>query len=122
MIIDCFCVVMKKDIFLAGTETSSAALQWAMAEMMNKEGVLKRVKEEIDEVVGTNRLVSESDIPNLRYLQAVVKEVLRLHPTAERGFVWKKGPRFLQDWQSLLFVPLSLVSILFNSTFQKIMT
>lgn len=78
----CFCVVMKKDIFLAGTETSSAALQWAMAEMMNKEGVLKRVKEEIDEVVGTNRLVSESDITNLRYLQAVVKEVLRLHPTA----------------------------------------
>ncbi|KAG4913028.1 hypothetical protein JHK82_053612 [Glycine max] len=70
------------DIFLAGTETSSAALQWAMAEMMNKEGVLKRVKEEIDEVVGTNRLVSESDITNLRYLQAVVKEVLRLHPTA----------------------------------------
>lgn len=99
-----------------------SGLQWAMAEIMNNPGVFEKVKAEINTVVGTNRLVNEPDIPNLRYLQAVVKEVLRLHPTAERGFVWKKGPRFLLDWQSLLFVPLSLVSILFNSTFQKIMT
>ncbi|KAK7336613.1 hypothetical protein VNO77_17159 [Canavalia gladiata] len=70
------------DIFLAGTHTSSAALQWAMAEIMNNQRVLKKLKAEIDEVVGTNRLVSESDLPNLHYLQAVVKEVLRLHPTA----------------------------------------
>ncbi|RDY01615.1 Cytochrome P450 93A3, partial [Mucuna pruriens] len=71
-----------KDIFLAGTDTSSTALEWAMAEIMNNPGVLKKVRAEIDAVVGTSRLVNESDVPNLRYLQAVVKEVLRLHPTA----------------------------------------
>lgn len=70
------------DIFLAGTDTSSAALQWAMAEILNKPVVLKKVRAEIDAVVGTSRLVNESDVPKLRYLQAVVKEVLRLHPTA----------------------------------------
>ncbi|KAL2320827.1 hypothetical protein Fmac_029796 [Flemingia macrophylla] len=70
------------DIFLAGTDTSSAALQWAMAEMMNNPRVLRKVKAEIDAVVGSSRLVNESDVPNLPYLHAVVKEVLRLHPTA----------------------------------------
>jgi len=71
-----------KDIFLAGTDTSATASEWAMAEIMNNPGVLTKVREEIDAVVGCSRLVTESDLPNLRYLQAVVKEVLRLHPTA----------------------------------------
>lgn len=70
------------DIFLAGTDTSSAALQWTMAEILNNPGVLKKVRAEIDAVVGTSRLVNESDVPNLLCLQAVVKEALRLHPTA----------------------------------------
>ncbi|KAE9593655.1 hypothetical protein Lal_00036610 [Lupinus albus] len=70
------------DIFLAGTETSSVASQWAMAEIMNHPQVLKKLREEIDSVVGTCRLVNESDIPKLHYLKAIVKEVLRLHPTA----------------------------------------
>jgi len=53
-----------------------------MAEIMNNPGVLTKVREEIDAEVGSSRLVTESDLPNLPYLQAVVKEVLRLHPTA----------------------------------------
>ncbi|MED6158016.1 hypothetical protein PIB30_028835 [Stylosanthes scabra] len=70
------------DIFLAGTDTSSVALQWSMAEILNHPTILKKLKAEIDGVVGSTRLVNESDVPNLPYLQAVVKEVLRLHPTA----------------------------------------
>lgn len=53
-----------------------------MAEIMNNPGVLKKIKAEVEAVVGTTRLVKESDVPNMPYLQAVVKEVLRLHPTA----------------------------------------
>ncbi|XP_057438725.1 3,9-dihydroxypterocarpan 6A-monooxygenase-like [Lotus japonicus] len=70
------------DIFLAGTDTSSVALQWAMAEIMNNPRILNKLKAEIDAVVGASTLVKESDIPNLPYLQAIVKEVLRLHPPA----------------------------------------
>ncbi|KAI3806511.1 hypothetical protein L1987_22418 [Smallanthus sonchifolius] len=43
---------------------------------------MKKAVEEIDQVVGKNRLVQESDIQNLPYLRSIVKESFRLHPTA----------------------------------------
>lgn len=55
-------------------------MQWTIAELINHPDVFKKVKEEIDSVVGKTRLVEESDIPSLPYLQAVVKEALRLYP------------------------------------------
>ncbi|GKD53578.1 cytochrome P450 93A3-like protein [Tanacetum coccineum] len=42
---------------------------------------MKKAAKEIHQVVGKDRLVQESDIPNLPYLQAIVKETFRLHPT-----------------------------------------
>lgn len=58
-------------------------MQWAMAELMNHPEVFKRVRNEIESVIGTTkRLVEEEDIPQLPYLQAVVKETLRLYPSA----------------------------------------
>ncbi|XP_068638020.1 3,9-dihydroxypterocarpan 6A-monooxygenase-like [Aristolochia californica] len=70
------------DIFTAGTETSSKALLWALAELINHPPIFQKAREEIESVVGNNRLVEESDIPNLPYLQAIVKETLRIHPVA----------------------------------------
>lgn len=67
---------------MAGTDTSSAAMQWAMGELINHPKAFRKLREEINAVVGTNRLVKESDIPNLPYLRAVIKETLRLHPSA----------------------------------------
>ncbi|KAL4597975.1 hypothetical protein ACB092_11G027200, partial [Castanea dentata] len=68
------------DIFLVGTDTSSATMQWAMGELINKPQALNKLREEINEVVKPNRLVKESDIPNLPYLRVVIRETLRLHP------------------------------------------
>ncbi|WJZ99444.1 hypothetical protein VitviT2T_017890 [Vitis vinifera] len=70
------------DILLAGTDTQSVATQWAMAELINRPRVFNKLREEIDSIVGSTRLVKESDVPNLPYLQAVVKETLRLHTSA----------------------------------------
>ncbi|KAD3337063.1 hypothetical protein E3N88_32583 [Mikania micrantha] len=70
------------DIFLAGTDTSSKTIEWALAELINHPNIMKKAVEEIDQVVGKNRLLQESDIPNLPYLQSIVKETLRLHPVA----------------------------------------
>ncbi|KAL3715832.1 hypothetical protein ACJRO7_007565 [Eucalyptus globulus] len=70
------------DIFMAGTDTTSVATQWAMAELINHPGAYKKLQDEINSVVGPTRLVRESDIPNLPYLRAVVKETLRLHSSA----------------------------------------
>ncbi|KAF2293625.1 hypothetical protein GH714_003491 [Hevea brasiliensis] len=53
---------------------------WLMAELINHPNIFKKLREEIESVVGANRLVHDSDIPNLHYLQAVVKETLRLYP------------------------------------------
>ncbi|CAA7051364.1 unnamed protein product [Microthlaspi erraticum] len=68
------------ELFLAGTETSAQAIQWTMAEIVKNPKALVRLREEIDSVVGETRLVQETDLPNLPYLKAVVKEGLRLHP------------------------------------------
>ncbi|KAK9157009.1 hypothetical protein Scep_003586 [Stephania cephalantha] len=69
------------DMFAAGTDTSAITVEWALAELINNQHILEKAREEIDKAVGKNRLVEESDIPNLPYLQAIVKETLRLHPT-----------------------------------------
>ncbi|KAK0589322.1 hypothetical protein LWI29_012658 [Acer saccharum] len=69
------------DIFAAGTDTSAITTEWALAELINNPEIMKKARQEIDSVVGNSRVVQESDIPNLPYLQAIVKETLRLHPT-----------------------------------------
>ncbi|KAF9591812.1 hypothetical protein IFM89_008462 [Coptis chinensis] len=68
------------DIFTAGTDTSAAATEWALSEVINNPIIFERAREEIDMIVGKNSLVEESDIPNLPYIQAIIKESLRLHP------------------------------------------
>ncbi|XP_027367418.1 cytochrome P450 93A3-like [Abrus precatorius] len=69
------------NIFGAGTETSSTTIEWALAELINHPDKMAKAWQEIDSVVGKNRLVEESDIPNLPYVQSIVKETMRLHPT-----------------------------------------
>ncbi|KAJ4829707.1 hypothetical protein Tsubulata_027572 [Turnera subulata] len=68
------------DVIIAGTDTSALTSQWILAELINHRRVFSKLREEINSVAGPNRLVKESDLPNLPYLQAVVKEALRLHP------------------------------------------
>ncbi|KAA0043712.1 3,9-dihydroxypterocarpan 6A-monooxygenase [Cucumis melo var. makuwa] len=71
------------NIFGAGTETSAAATEWALAELINNPSAMAKATQELHSVTGNNtRLLLESDLSKLPYLQAVVKETLRLHPTA----------------------------------------
>ena len=55
-------------------------LEWVLAEMVLNPEIQAKAQAEIDAVVGNTRPVSDSDIPNLPYLQAIVKETLRVHP------------------------------------------
>ncbi|KAI0520423.1 hypothetical protein KFK09_007898 [Dendrobium nobile] len=70
------------DAFVAGSETSSTTLEWAMAELLRRPELMKRAREEIITVVGFEREIEESDISKLPLLQAILKETLRLHPPA----------------------------------------
>nr|ABV80348.1 cytochrome P450-dependent monooxygenase [Selaginella moellendorffii] len=69
-----------QDIFAAGTDTSSMTLEWALTELVRHPRSLQKAQDEISFIVGNDRMVSEADIPKLQFLQAVVKETLRLHP------------------------------------------
>ncbi|KAB1224980.1 hypothetical protein CJ030_MR1G013964 [Morella rubra] len=68
------------DLFIGGTGTSSEVILWTLAELINHPNAFNKLREEIESVVGGTRLVEDSDVISLPYLQAVVKEGLRLHP------------------------------------------
>ncbi|KAL7223849.1 hypothetical protein ACSBR1_025328 [Camellia fascicularis] len=68
------------DVMFGGTETVASAIEWAMTELMKSPEDLKRVQQELADVVGLNRRVEESDFEKLTYLKCALKETLRLHP------------------------------------------
>ncbi|KAK7392829.1 hypothetical protein VNO78_21277 [Psophocarpus tetragonolobus] len=68
------------DMFTGGTDTTAVTLEWSLAELINHPTVMEKAKKEIDSIIGKERIVMELDIENLPYLQAIVKETLRLHP------------------------------------------
>lgn len=65
---------------MAGTDTSVNAMEWAFSLVLNHQEVLNKAQAEIDRHVGTDRLVDESDLPKLRYLQSIITETLRIYP------------------------------------------
>jgi 5-O-(4-coumaroyl)-D-quinate 3'-monooxygenase len=69
-----------QDMITAGMDTTVISVEWAMAELIRNPRVQKKLQEELDRVVGRDRVMSETDFQTLPYLQAVVKESLRLHP------------------------------------------
>ncbi|KAM3304795.1 cytochrome CYP82D47 [Capsicum chacoense] len=74
-IIKATCMVMLS----AGVDTTLVTLTWTLSLLLNNDQSLKRAQDELDTHVGKNRRVQESDIKNLVYLQAIVKESLRLY-------------------------------------------
>jgi cytochrome P450 len=65
---------------LGGTETTSTTIEWAMAELLNNREMLLKATDEIDAYVRNERLIQESDMKNLPYLNNIISETLRLHP------------------------------------------
>ncbi|XP_056685002.1 cytochrome P450 CYP82D47-like [Spinacia oleracea] len=67
-------------LILAGTDTTTVTLIWALSLLINNRESLKKTQTEIDNHVGKDRQVDESDLQKLVYLQAVLKETMRLYP------------------------------------------
>lgn len=68
------------DVMFGGTETVASAIEWAMTELMRSPEDLKKVQQELTNVVGLDRKVEEPDFEKLAHLHCCLKEVLRLHP------------------------------------------
>lgn len=73
------------DFIIAGSDTTSVSIEWAIAELLHYPHYMKRAQDELDAVVGKDRLVDEQDIKNMPFVQACVKELFRLHPAAPLG-------------------------------------
>ncbi|KAL9312966.1 hypothetical protein ACSQ67_018418 [Phaseolus vulgaris] len=100
-------------LIAGATDTTAVTMTWALSLLLNNRHALKKVQDELDEHVGRERLVNESDINKLVYLQAVVKETLRLYPSGPlsgpreftenctlAGFHIQAGTRFmLNTWK-----------------------
>jgi cytochrome P450 len=79
-----------------------------MAELLQSPSSMAKARDELVEVIGSKQEVEESDVGQLKWLQAVVKETFRLHPPAPlllprqaetttevRGYTVPKGTRVL---------------------------
>ncbi|KAG6555139.1 hypothetical protein Mapa_003174 [Marchantia paleacea] len=73
------------DMIIAGSDTTSISSDWAIAELMKKPHLMKKLQNEVDSIVGRERCVRESDLPRMKYLQCVIKESLRIHSPAPLG-------------------------------------
>ncbi|KAK7266221.1 hypothetical protein RIF29_18863 [Crotalaria pallida] len=97
-------------LILGGTDTTTVTLTWAMCFLLRNPHILEKAKDELNTQVGEERCISESDISKLVYLQAIIKETLRLCPPTPLsisrefsenctlgGYYVKKGTRLITN-------------------------
>lgn len=65
-------------LFVAGHDTTSAAMAWLWLALSQQPDVERRVLDEVDRL--GPRPVRHADLPRLRYTEMVVKESMRLYP------------------------------------------
>jgi len=89
-------------MYSAGAETTSTVMAWWMLAMVAYPETQSRGHAELDAVVGRGRVPTFSDHPNLPYIRAMVKEVLRWRPAAPLA-----GPHRTteDDWYKGMFIP-----------------
>ncbi|KAK9063220.1 hypothetical protein SSX86_017090 [Deinandra increscens subsp. villosa] len=67
------------ELFLAGTNTTTSTVTWAMSELVRHQEVMSRIEEEVKKEINSDEITS-FQLSKLTYLQAFIKESFRLHP------------------------------------------
>ncbi|KAK9716442.1 hypothetical protein RND81_06G233700 [Saponaria officinalis] len=67
------------DAIVGGVDTTATTVEWAMAELLKHPKKMRLLQEELAEAFGLDNTVDEAHLPKLKYLNAVLKETLRLH-------------------------------------------
>ncbi|KDO65403.1 hypothetical protein CISIN_1g036874mg, partial [Citrus sinensis] len=70
------------DLVIGSTDTTSITVEWAMSELLQKPEVMRKACNELGQVVALDSVVEEFHLAKLPFLEANVKETLRLHPPA----------------------------------------
>ncbi|XP_013874714.1 cholesterol 24-hydroxylase, partial [Austrofundulus limnaeus] len=68
--------------FIAGQETTANKLGFCIMELGRHPEILEKVRKEVDDVIGMKQDISYDDLGKLIYLSQVLKETLRMYPTA----------------------------------------
>ena len=106
------------DLFVAGAETTSSTLQWAIAYLVHNLDVQKIAQKELDEVVGRSRLPSLDDLEKMPYIEALLSEIQRCanvgpfslrHAVSENvevgDFFFPKGTHIIPNLSAILNDP-----------------
>ncbi|XP_070609885.1 cytochrome P450 2J5-like [Erythrolamprus reginae] len=106
------------DLFIAGTDTTSSSLKWALLLMANHPDVQDKVHKEIKEVLGSSHSICYQDRKKVPYTNAVIHEILRSKYILLFGvprqcvkdvylgdFLIPKGAILTPDLRSVLFDP-----------------
>ncbi|KAG6382612.1 hypothetical protein SASPL_157710 [Salvia splendens] len=70
----------REDEIGGGSDMTQSTVEWAMTEVLANPKKMTNAKNELSSVIGEKKQTEESDISRLTYLQALIKETLRLHP------------------------------------------
>ncbi|KAK8603150.1 hypothetical protein V6N13_085343 [Hibiscus sabdariffa] len=73
------------DMVAASFDTTTTAIEWTLSELLRHPRVVAGLQQELETVVGKNRMVEESDLPKLTYLNMVIKESFRGCPGMQLG-------------------------------------
>ncbi|KFK31263.1 hypothetical protein AALP_AA6G089700 [Arabis alpina] len=73
---------VEDDMFIGGTSTTSTLLEWTMTELIRHPECMKKLQDEVrSSTKPETSFIKEEEVENMKYLKAVIKEVLRLHPS-----------------------------------------
>ncbi|GKC31904.1 cytochrome P450 71D10-like protein [Tanacetum coccineum] len=67
------------EVFIAGSESSSTTLEWAMSELLKNPHIMEKAQAEVRQVFDRRGSFDEIGVRELEFLQLVIKETLRLH-------------------------------------------
>ena len=71
-------ILTMSEIFIAGLETTASTVCWALLHLIHNPKIQDMLHQELDEVIGPNRLPELKDKKNLPHLEATMTETLRL--------------------------------------------
>ncbi|XP_055828547.1 probable (S)-N-methylcoclaurine 3'-hydroxylase isozyme 2 [Solanum dulcamara] len=72
--------ILLMELIGAGSDTTTSTIEWAMAELLRNKDAMHKLQAELKSKIGENDIITESNITELPYLAACIKETLRIHP------------------------------------------